>query len=178
MGRWGKKDRFFVPPVETVNNLIGLPKTGQTTSYNTGDDGDYEAGSAISPRFTDNGDGTITDNVTGLMWVKDGYCNGSPPSCMQTYVNALAYAEALNYAEHTDWRLPNVFELMSIVDVSKSPAVPTIFTNTAAYFYRTSTECGSTKLCINFGLPIVVSAANPTEPFFLRCVRGGTINGS
>jgi hypothetical protein len=43
-------------------------KTGQTTAYGTGSDGDLQKGTARS--YTDNGDGTITDNVTGLMWEK------------------------------------------------------------------------------------------------------------
>jgi hypothetical protein len=47
-----------------------LPKTGQTTSYQDYDDGYYEKGSASSPQFVDNGDGTISDRITGLMWVK------------------------------------------------------------------------------------------------------------
>ena len=46
----------------------GLPKTGQTSSYGTGSDGDLQQGAARS--FTDNGDGTITDDATGLMWEK------------------------------------------------------------------------------------------------------------
>ena len=49
----------------------GLPPTGQTTKYVDGDDGDIQAGYAPAERLTDNGDGTITDNATGLMWVKD-----------------------------------------------------------------------------------------------------------
>lgn len=48
-----------------------IPKTGQTTSYKTGDDGTYQAGSKANPRFVDNGDGTISDRVTRLMWVKE-----------------------------------------------------------------------------------------------------------
>jgi len=47
-----------------------IPKTGQITSYKTGDDGTYQAGSKANPRFVDNGDGTISDRVTRLMWVK------------------------------------------------------------------------------------------------------------
>jgi hypothetical protein len=47
-----------------------LPKSGQTTSYQDYDDGYYEKGSASSPQFVDNGDGTISDKITGLMWVK------------------------------------------------------------------------------------------------------------
>lgn len=46
-------------------------KTGQTTSYADYDDGYYQKGNAVSPRFTDNGDGTVTDMATNLMWLKD-----------------------------------------------------------------------------------------------------------
>ena len=54
-----------------------VPKTGQTTSYATGDDGDLERGAAlVTPRFTDNLDGTVTDNQTGLIWLKDANCFG------------------------------------------------------------------------------------------------------
>ena len=49
-----------------------VAKTGQTTSYATGDDGDFEKGVAWpSPRFTDNDDGTVCDHLTGLMWAKN-----------------------------------------------------------------------------------------------------------
>ncbi|MHB9133651.1 MAG: LamG-like jellyroll fold domain-containing protein [Armatimonadota bacterium] len=48
-----------------------LPVTRQTTSYATGDDGNLESGNNPVPRFTDNGDGTVTDNATGLQWMKD-----------------------------------------------------------------------------------------------------------
>ena len=50
--------------------LIALPKTGQTTSYRSGDDGDLEAGHPRTTRFVDTGRGVILDHVTGLMWVK------------------------------------------------------------------------------------------------------------
>ena len=50
-------------------------KTGQTTSYATGDDGDLEAGVAWPiPRFKDNNDGTILDTLTGLIWLKNANC--------------------------------------------------------------------------------------------------------
>ena len=52
--------------------LFPVEKTGQTTSYATGDDGDLEKGLAWpNPRFTDNEDGTVTDNLTGLIWLKN-----------------------------------------------------------------------------------------------------------
>lgn len=54
--------------LEICNTSSRLPKSGQTTSYGPGSDGAVQAGRALS--YTDNGDGTITDNVTGLMWEK------------------------------------------------------------------------------------------------------------
>jgi hypothetical protein len=57
----------------------GLPSTGQTTVYGAGSDGDLQIGQARS--FTDNGDGTITDHVTGLVWEKKDDFNNSPVVC-------------------------------------------------------------------------------------------------
>jgi len=71
-----------------------LPKTDQTTSYADYDDGWYEAGNPVSPRFTDNGDGTITDNATSLMWAKDGNGVGCYNGGMRTWAQALTWAEA------------------------------------------------------------------------------------
>ncbi|MDC7222980.1 MAG: DUF1566 domain-containing protein [Spirochaetales bacterium] len=60
--------------------------------------------------FVDNGDGTITDNATGLMWTQDD--NGEEIY----WQDALAYAEGLETAGYDDWRLPNIKELQSIAD--------------------------------------------------------------
>lgn len=65
--------------------------------------------------FVDNGDGTVTDNATGLMWTKDD--NGSGV----LWETALSYAEASTTAGYNDWRLPNVKELQSLADYSRSP---------------------------------------------------------
>ncbi|MBU0568419.1 DUF1566 domain-containing protein [bacterium] len=108
----------------TTNNgqgTVQLPKTGQTTSYATGDDGDLERGVAWpSPRFTDNGNGTVTDNLTGLMWTKDANLGGT-----MNWQNALTYMTTLNVGGYIDWRLPNLKELRSLMDCSQSnPALP------------------------------------------------------
>jgi hypothetical protein len=71
-----------VAPNASFAGTVALPETGQTTCYDTegdvipcagtGQDGDIQAGVAWpDPRFRDNGDGTVTDNLTGLMWLKD-----------------------------------------------------------------------------------------------------------
>jgi hypothetical protein len=72
--------------------------------------------------FTDNGDGTVTDAATGLMWTRDDSGTG------MEWEEALAYCEALDSAGYDDWRLPDAKELQSIVDYSRSPAT----TGTAA----------------------------------------------
>lgn len=66
--------------------------------------------------FVDNGDGTITDRATGLMWMK------ADSGKTMNWEKALEYAENLEYAGYDDWRLPNAKELQSIVDHSRSPA--------------------------------------------------------
>ena len=73
-------------------------------------------------KFIKNGNGTITDSATGLMWMKAD--NGSDV----LWGNALSYAEGFEYAGYTDWRLPNAKELHSIVDYTRSP----VYTNSAA----------------------------------------------
>ncbi len=65
--------------------------------------------------FVDNGDGTVSDLATGLMWAKADNGKGIE------WVEALPYAEGATLAGHSDWRLPNVKELQSIVDYSRAP---------------------------------------------------------
>ena len=100
-----------------------FPKTGQTTSYATGDDGDLERGidkPIQKDRFTDNGDGTVQDNLTGLTWLKDANCFGG-----RTWNEALSDANGLasgscgltDSSSTGDWRLPNLFESQSLHDM-------------------------------------------------------------
>lgn len=66
--------------------------------------------------FVDNGDGTITDHATELMWMQEDNGEGV------LWKDALTYAESMVYAGHSDWRLPDAKELQSIVDYTESPA--------------------------------------------------------
>jgi hypothetical protein len=65
--------------------------------------------------LTDNGDGTVTDTATGLMWMK------ADSGSTMNWEEALSYSESLDYAGHDDWRLPNAKELQSIVDYTHAP---------------------------------------------------------
>ncbi len=127
-----------------------VPKTGQTWSFATGDDGDLQRGVAWpSPRFTDNSNGTVTDNLTGLIWLKNANCFGT-----QNWATALASANTLNNGEcglsdgsaEGAWRLPNVREQQSWIDYGqRDPALPSghPFTGVAYYYrYWTSTSTG------------------------------------
>ena len=81
--------------------------------------------------YVDNGDGTITDNATGLMWQQADDGN------TRDWENSLSYAEGLSLAGYDDWRLPNAKELHSILDytrcpdVTNSPAIDPLFSCTS-----------------------------------------------
>ncbi len=149
----GEYFRDDCDPVCSVPVFGGVPKTGQTTSYGTGDDGDLEKGVPWpNPRFTDNLDGTVTDNLTGLIWLKDANCFGA-----KLWTEALSDANGLASGScgltdgsiAGDWRLPNYKELFSLVDAENSdPALPSghPFTNVQSYMYWCSwpmAECST-----------------------------------
>lgn len=95
----------------------GLPKTGQTTEYQSGDDGTYMKGLPSSgDRFTDNNDGTITDNATGLQWVKQPeliipgavgvHSSNQIQAAMSTWANGTSYSLAdltIDSSDSTYW---------------------------------------------------------------------------
>jgi len=106
-----------------------VEKTGQTASYGPGDDGDWQKGVAWPvPRFRDNADGTVTDRLTGLIWLKNANCFG-----LMDWDEALSECNDLQHgdcgltdgSEPGDWRLPNVKELHSLIHFGYSyPALP------------------------------------------------------
>ena len=69
--------------------------------------------------FVDNGDGTITDNATGLVWMQNDSQTAMDWEASLTYAQT---KNTENFLGHNDWRLPNVKELQSIVDYSRSPS--------------------------------------------------------
>ena len=87
-------------------------------------------------RFVDNGDGTITDIASGLMWTKATIAKD------QTHARATEAAAKLELAGHSDWRLPTVDELFLLADrTRKLPAIDTdVFPDTYNDWYWTSTD--------------------------------------
>jgi hypothetical protein len=139
-------------------------RTGQTTSYTDDDDGTYQAGVEWpAPRFTDIGDGTVTDNLTNLMWLKDANCIASNYAADYSADGEVTWATALEFinqmnsgarplcaSSYDDWRLANRKELLSLVDRSQSnPALPAghPFENTplaSAYYWSSTTYANNT----------------------------------
>src|SRR3990172_7705182 len=105
-----------------LGGLAKVEKTGQITSYSAtgGEDGDLKKGVKWpNPRFTDNGNGTVRDRLTKLIWLKDANAFG-----IRTWEQALSDANTLSSGSAGltdgsvagDWRLPNVKELESLID--------------------------------------------------------------
>ena len=148
-----KARKYSVLLVRTKNydNPYNLSKTGQTESYAPWDDGYIQAGIEWpSPRFTDNGDGTLTDNLTGLMWLKDGGCiqkkkwKDSLNTVIDLNSNPGNYDCQEYTANYSDWRLPNVRELESLINYGASDSAAWL--NSEGFmdvntFYWSSTSC-------------------------------------
>ncbi len=156
--------KFTQPYTIDIYRAITLPATAQTKCYEsdgvgtdeipcagTGQDGEYQKGVAWDPaaRFTDNGDGTVTDKLTGLVWTRDAnlviteFPNWDLDMTMNDgmiyWQHSLDYIVKLNneknYAGYTSWRLPNIIELASLLYYNMDPAG-----TTAAWLNATSIE--------------------------------------
>lgn len=97
------------------DEIAGAPLIGVKTFFVICVRGNPEYG---MNSLTDNGDGTITDSSTSLMWSKSDSGSG------MNWEDALAWVQEKNtenYLGYSDWRLPDIKELQSIVDYSRSP---------------------------------------------------------
>jgi hypothetical protein len=146
----------------------------------------YDSIVATAPasRFTDNGNGTVTDQATGLQWKRcsegqtwsDRSCTGTAST--PTWQQALQRADTASYAGRDDWRLPNINELKSIVeeacydptiDLAVFPATPS-----SGYWssspYADHTYPSAWSLSFNYGNDEYGYNGNA---FQVRLVRGG-----
>jgi Protein of unknown function (DUF1566) len=187
-----------------------LPATGQTTAYPAlrsvlsspepvPDDGTVEAGAPLA--FVDNGDGTITDLNTKLMWTKHaddgGYFDVDSRfrwSVFQSGQSTMwSWLEGLNanggFAGHTDWRLPNIRELSTLVSFGRSdPGVEPVWhtnctigcnvttcscTGSGFPYWSTTTDAGfpSNAWAIQFSPEPSITTLDKGNPGFVRAVR-------
>ena len=169
-------DEIFAAITDVYADAVSMPATGQTTSYRTADDGDHETGSVLS--YTDNGDGTVTDDNTGLMWAKDGNGAGCNNGSTAIWNSAIDYCDGLTFATYSDWRLPNIKELYGITKLDANQSDPyidqTYFPNTQSFNYWSSTTFPAyigVALYVHFSLGAVYPN-DKADYDYVRCVRG------
>jgi hypothetical protein len=143
-----------------------------TSNYSVVYNGLSDYASTATGVYTDNGDGTVTETSTGLMWQQ------ASSSTAKTWDQALAYCEGLNLGSYTDWRLPTTKELRSLLDYSRyNPAInTTYFPGTVSSFYWSSTTVAYSTLNawgVNFYYGWNVYPEKLNGPYYVRTVRGG-----
>ncbi|MDM8551967.1 DUF1566 domain-containing protein [Desulfobacterales bacterium HSG2] len=201
-GNWGVKTGTMT---EGGSCTAAVPKTGQTKCYNASaeqpcpvanfqdQDGQLQNGAGVAgDRFADNTDGTVTDNLTGLIWLKDANSantTGYDTDGKVTWANAFDFVGKLNNGDYgtgasgncgqSDWRLPNLRELQSLIDYGvTSPALPSghPFTSVQTnYYYWSSTTCASSS-SIAWGVYLDhggVGYNNKSSTYYVLPVRGG-----
>lgn len=185
-----------------ADTFMFVPASGQTACYDgagnvitcpPGGDPMAQAYSGDPLTYTDNGNGTVTDNITGLMWQK--YEN---PSYYNWYQASGKYHATYNSSSqnvcgsliidsYSDWRLPTKKELMTIVDHAIPSPGPTInadyFPDAYAFFYWSSTTTARYRdnaWAVDFLAGDAVSGGkgsyNGYDGLNVRCVRGNQIH--
>lgn len=160
-----------------------IPQTGQTTSFGARDDGALQKG-VIWPtqRFSDNSNGTVSDNLTGLIWLKDANCGVA-----LTWTAALTAANTLangtcslsDGSKIGDWRLPNRKEIKSLVNRQQTDTSVWLnsvgFSNCQAdYYWSSSTVANATTSAWRLNLLNgYVSTDNKLNLGYVLPVRGG-----
>ncbi len=152
----------------TVTLKIGMMNyPGKTQSYAAM----AVRGASSPPQFHDNGDGTVSDLSTGLMWQKNSVQGIS-------WQDGLAYCQGLQLGGHSDWRLPDVNELISLVDYAQSS--PSIngqyFTNTSTHYWSSTTypsdPAKAYHVCFLRGRTEFYDKSDQGFSSHLRAVRG------
>jgi len=159
------------------DRVARLARTGQTAPYATGDDGSAAQGVAWpGVRFVDHSDGTVTDQLTGLVWLKDAACLAPTdwPSAL-TAANQLA-SGACGLSDGSragQWRMPNVNELESLVDVSQAnPALsaghPFTHVNLSSAYWSSTTYMALTTnaMAIRFSDGRWINGVDPGDGGF------------
>jgi len=130
--------------------------------------------------YKDNGDGSVRDKETGLLWQKCSMgqttnvtCSGTATTA--TWSAAMAYCENLTLGGRSDWRLPSVNELKSLVDYSAyNPAINTSYfpATVASSYWSSSTSVGNTTNAWYVGFYSGTDSDGKTSSYYVRCVSG------
>ncbi len=156
----------------TVTSPRRLLKTGQSASYIAHDDGEYQTGETRS--YTSNGDGTVTDDVTGLIWQE------SDDGVLRDWNSAKNYCEALTTASLT-WQLPSMDQLIELSDKgTNSPAIDVAFNNTKNSEYWSADEYLASSADDIWTVNFANSRTNDPDKslsHYVRCVNIAKVQG-
>jgi hypothetical protein len=164
----------------------GTPECATTAFCGQDAQYDWDVTHGATERFTRTGttDPIVTDNVTGLIWQGcaaglTGTSCGTGTAGRYDWAAALLYCDALSWSGLDDWRLPDLYELASIVDYGSStaptidrtafPATPLYIFFWSSSFYFTGSP-GAWDVGFDDGH---VGGNAPTDAYSVRCVRGG-----
>jgi hypothetical protein len=130
---------------------------------------------AEAATLVDNGNGTVTDKKTGLMWQKQGDARQ-----YDWYQATWNVCKALRTGGYSDWRLPSKGELTTIVDKSAPQSGPTIKTSyfpgtMKAGYWSSTPDAGKPDFAwlVDFVKGYVIPAVDKRNHWHVRCVRGG-----
>jgi hypothetical protein len=130
---------------------------------------DVTAGAPNLESYTSNGDGTVTDNVTGLIWQQ------TAPAATFTEGGAANYCGTLNLGGFQDWRVPTFIELFSLVDLSVNPTInATYFPGTPGVLFWSSTPThgmAANVWIVKFSVGLWATAYPTASVGYVRCVR-------
>jgi len=124
------QEKFFGNTTEIAQPSTGTPFYGQDAEY-----------LGLQPAYQDNGDGTVTDLNTGLMWQKTPDLD-----ILSTFADAVAGAGTFNLAGYTDWRFPTIKELYSLIDFRGSSFSRIPYIDTDYFDFRFGDESAGERL--------------------------------
>ncbi len=133
---------------------------------------------ALNATCTRNADETVVCDKSKLMWQDDE----SAKTLNKNWKEAIRYCEELSLAGYSDWRLPNINELLTIVDRSRyKPAINVAFKNISSdfyWYYWSSTPSAHSTYAdygnawsVNFELGHTKDYHDKTDNYNVRCVR-------
>jgi hypothetical protein len=163
--------KYEIKATKPDNQESSVFKTGESRSVNEFDDGSYQKGVQRSYTKSDN---IITDNVTKLQWQDSSLKSTNWDSAIQS-------CENLNLSGFNDWRLPNMNELLTLLDFGYSPKIdPTFSTKRAGSFWSLDTyeaDPQAYAYYVNFSNGSTAeyndrSKFKKTNKYYIRCVRG------
>jgi hypothetical protein len=154
----GQAKCYDINGKEMTCPAVGQPLYGQDTQYQ-----------GVAPAYQDNGDQTVTDQNSGLIWMQ------ADDGTKRIWQDAVAYCNGLDFAGQSDWRLPIKFELDSIVDYGRSyPAVHSVFKCQSSFYWSATIYLDDPAYAwgvyANDGGDHWLDKSNR---YYVRCVRAG-----